>query len=177
MTKMRPEDGQGKPGQSADRETPTARERLVERTCAWCGEPVVYGGRGRPPRYCSAAHRRRGWELRTAQERAERPVDDGGRDRAPVREVVERTVVLQEAVQAPPAPRPAHRPAHRLSGQPYTLPEDAVEWVEALAALRREVTHPQIYPFREQVARACERAALALRAGVPEPTQPELGDS
>ncbi|MGX1916037.1 hypothetical protein ACWIID_45750 [Streptomyces phaeochromogenes] len=139
----------------------------MERTCAWCGEPVAYSGRGRPPRYCSAAHRRRGWELRTAQDRAERPVDDGGRNRAPVREVVQRTVVLQEAAQAPLAPRPAQR----LSGQPYTLPEDAVEWVEALAALRREVTHPRIYPFREQVARACERAALALRAGVPEPGQ------
>ncbi|WP_405562615.1 hypothetical protein OG418_00095 [Streptomyces phaeochromogenes] len=96
-------------------------------------------------------------------------MDGGGRDRAPVREVVQRTIVLQEAAQAPPAPRPALR----LSGQPYTLPEDAVEWVEALAALRRNVTHPQIYPFREQVARACERAALALRAGVPEPGQPE----
>lgn len=57
------------------------------------------------------------------------------------------------------------------------LPEDAVEWVEARAALRREVTHPRIYPFREQVARACDRVALALRAGLPEPTQPEPGDS
>lgn len=57
------------------------------------------------------------------------------------------------------------------------LPEDAVEWVEALAALRRAVTHPRIYPFREQVAQACDRAALALRAGVPEPTRPEPGDS
>ena len=127
----------------------------MERTCAWCGEPVAYSSGGRPPRYCSAVHRRRGWELRTAQDRAERPVDDGGRNQALVREVVQRTTVLQEAAQAPPAPRPAQR----LSGQPYTLPEDAVEWVEALAALRREVTHPQIYPFREQVARACERAA------------------
>ncbi|MEU8868767.1 hypothetical protein [Streptomyces umbrinus] len=125
MTKMRPEDGQGKPGRSSGRETLATGERLVERTCAWCGEPVAYSGRGRPPRYCSAAHRRRGWELRTAQERAERAVDDGGRNRAPVREVVQRTIVLQEAAQASPAPRPALR----LSGQLYTLPEDAVEWV------------------------------------------------
>ncbi|QQM38210.1 hypothetical protein [Streptomyces liliifuscus] len=65
-----------------------------------------------------------------------------------------------------------HRQSQALSGQPYTLPEDAVEWVEALAALRREVTHPWIYPFREQVTRACGRAALALRAGAPEPRQP-----
>ncbi|MEU9959780.1 hypothetical protein [Streptomyces sp. NPDC050982] len=86
-----------------------------------------------------------------------------------MREVVQRTVVLQEAAQAPPAPRPAQR----LSGQPYTLPEDAVEWVEALAALRRDVANSRIYPFREQVARACERAALALRAGAPEPGPPE----
>ncbi|MGA5504017.1 hypothetical protein [Streptomyces umbrinus] len=49
--------------------------------------------------------------------------------------------------------------------------------MEALAALRRAVPPPRIYRFREQVARACERAALALRAGVPEPTQPEPGDS
>jgi hypothetical protein len=170
---MRPEDGHGKPGRSADRETPTTRERLVERTCAWCGEPVAYSGRGRPPRYCTAAHRRRAWELRTAQDRAERPVSDGSRNRAPVREVVQHTVVLQEPALARPAPRPAQR----LSGQPYTLPEDAVEWVEALAALRRDVTHPRIYPLRDQVARACERAALALRAGAPEPRQPEPGAS
>jgi len=52
-----------------------------------------------------------------------------------------------------------------------------VEWVEALASLRREVTNPRIYPFREQVARACEQTALALRAGVPEPRPPESGGS
>ena len=99
-------------------------------------------------------------------------MSDGGQNHAPVREVVQRTVL-----QEPALARPAPRPAQRLSGQPYTLPEDAVEWVEALAALRREVTHPRIYPFREQVARACERTALALRAGAPEPGPPEPGAS
>lgn len=55
--------------------------------------------------------------------------------------------------------------ARRLSGEPYTLPEEAVEWVEALAALRREaLTNPRVAPFREQIARACERTAKALRA-------------
>ncbi|WP_326762752.1 hypothetical protein OHB35_52730 [Streptomyces phaeochromogenes] len=88
-----------------------------------------------------------------------------------------RGVVQRTVLQEPALARPAPRPAQRLSGQPYTLPEDAVEWVEALAALRRDVTNPRIYPFREQVARACERAALALRAGVPEPGQPESGAS
>ncbi|MEU8473201.1 hypothetical protein AB0F30_35945 [Streptomyces sp. NPDC029006] len=125
------------------------REQLLHRTCEWCGKPVEYIGKGRPPRYCSPVHRRRAWELRTARDRAERPVSEGGRNREPVREVIQRTVTL---------------PARRLSGQPYTLPEDAVEWVQALAALRREaVTNPRVAPFREQLASACERTARALR--------------
>lgn len=140
----------------------------MERTCEWCGEPVAYSGRGRPPRYCTPVHRRRAWELRTAQDRAERPASDGGKNREPVREIIERTEVRTVVLQASSdLPRPLPRPAQRLSGQPYTLPEDAVEWVEALGALRRDVSNPRIYPFREYVARACERAALALREGCP----------
>lgn len=102
--------------------------------------------------------------MRTAEGRAARPVSEGGQSREPVREVVQRTVrtlVLQESDQVRPAPQPAQR----LSGQPYTLPEDAVEWIEALAVLRREaLTNPWIRPFRDHVARACERTAAALRA-------------
>ena len=153
-------------------ETLSTYEQLVERTCAWCGEPVAYGGRGRPPRYCSAVHRRRAWEVRTAEGRAARPVGEGGQSREPVREVVQRTVrtvVLQESDQVRPAPQPAQR----LSGQPYTLPEDAVEWIEALAVLRREaLTNPRIHPFREHVARACERTAEALRTDPSTPADP-----
>ncbi|CAM5630052.1 hypothetical protein SCYAM73S_05935 [Streptomyces cyaneofuscatus] len=147
------------------------REQLVERTCAWCGEPVTYGGRGRPPRYCSPVHRRRAWELRSAQDRAERPVSEGGQSREPVREIVERTktvvrtVVLRAPGQVPLAPRAAQR----LNGEKYTLPEDAVEWIEALAALRREVNDPKINMFREHIALACERTARALRAADPGP--------
>ncbi|MEU9382062.1 hypothetical protein AB0D38_14160 [Streptomyces sp. NPDC048279] len=40
-----------------------------------------------------------------------------------------------------------------MSGQPYTLPEGAVEWVEALKALRDVAGAGQIYPFREQLAK------------------------
>jgi hypothetical protein len=91
-----------------------------------------------------------------------------------VREVVQRTVV--RTVRQEPSPvRSAPRPAQRLSGEPYTLPEDAVEWVEALAALRGDVTNPRIYPFREHVARACERTAQALRASSPDPGQSQPG--
>ena len=157
MTKIRKQD---------DRDQSFVREGLVERTCAWCGVPVAYGGRGRPPRYCSPVHRRRAWELRSAQDRAERPVGDGGLSREPVREVVQRTetvvrtVVLRDPDHIPRAPRAAQR----LNGQPYTLPEDAVEWIEALAALRKAATSPKIYPFRHHIALACERAAQALHA-------------
>lgn len=71
-----------------------------------------------------------------------------------------RTVVCQD-----PAPVASVRPARRLSGEPYALPEDAVEWIEALRALRQEVARPRVAPFREYLARACESTAQVLRAG------------
>ncbi|MEU6444809.1 hypothetical protein [Streptomyces sp. NPDC047046] len=79
---------------------------------------------------------------------------------------VVRTVTLRDSDQIPLAPRAAER----LNGQPYTLPEDAVEWVEALAALRRSAGDSKIYPFREHLARACEKAAQALRDQEPPPS-------
>ncbi|MGY4965117.1 hypothetical protein [Streptomyces sp. 900105245] len=85
-------------------------------------------------------HRHRAWEVRSAEARADRPVSESGRSREPVREVVERTETVVRTVTRPaPGAAPAGaRPALRLSGEPYTLPEDAIEWSEALAALRRE---------------------------------------
>jgi hypothetical protein len=41
-----------------------------------------------------------------------------------------------------------------------------------LAALRRDVNNPRIYPFREHVARACLRTAAALRAEASESENP-----
>ncbi|MFJ3899655.1 hypothetical protein [Streptomyces sp. NPDC090083] len=162
MTKRKPVDSDlDGTGQGGSGDVVVVREQLVERTCAWCGAPVAYTGKGRPPRYCKPAHRRRASELRTAQMRADRPVSEGGRSTEPVREVVERTIL--RTVPAPtPAPAPV-RPAQRLSGAPYTLPEDAVEWVQALAALRADLDNPKIAPFREYIARACEKTARALR--------------
>ncbi|MDH6589943.1 hypothetical protein M2161_009134 [Streptomyces sp. SAI-133] len=72
-------------------------------------------------------------------------MSDGGQSCEPVREIVERTqtvvrtVVLRDQDTVPLAPRAAQR----LNGEPYTLPADAVEWIEALAALRREVDKPE----------------------------------
>ncbi|MER6280645.1 hypothetical protein ABT202_30840 [Streptomyces sp900105245] len=170
MTKVNPGCPDGRTADTAvlgeTHETTTVREQLLERSCEWCGEPVAYGGRGRPPRYCSPVHRRRAWEVRSAEARADRPVSEGGRSREPVREVVERTETVVRTVTRPdPGSAPSRaQPARRLSGEPYTLPEDAIEWIEALAVLRREVTNPRVAPFREHIARACERTLQALRA-------------
>ncbi|GAA3141399.1 hypothetical protein GCM10017687_67630 [Streptomyces echinatus] len=91
-------------------ETARVREQLLEHTCEWCGEPVAQSGRGRPPRYCSPVHRRRAWELRTAESRADRPVSQGGRTREPVREVVQRT---ETVVRTLPYPDAAAAPERR----------------------------------------------------------------
>ncbi|MGY4983771.1 hypothetical protein ACWCYL_42775 [Streptomyces sp. 900105755] len=77
--------------------------------------------------------------------------------------MVERTTTRTQTVTVPAPPRPAVR----MSGQPYTLPEGAVEWAEALKALRSVVGAGQIYPFREQLAKICERTAQELREAVP----------
>jgi hypothetical protein len=82
------------------------RERLVSRTCGWCGAPVVYRGTGRPPRYCSKSCRNRASEVRTAERRLERDIVAGRipGDGTPVREVVERVVRVPEQHRPPPAP-------------------------------------------------------------------------
>ncbi|GGZ40028.1 hypothetical protein [Streptomyces bluensis] len=156
-------------------ETSVVRERLVERTCEWCGAPAKYSGRGRPPRYCRPAHHRRAGEVRTAQERADRPVTEGGQDQRPVREVVERTETVVRTVvrQGPVQIWRVPGPSKRMSGQPYTLPEAALERMQALAHLRRAMNDSKIVAFREQIARACERTARALRDGGPDAPPPD----
>ncbi|MEU1466366.1 hypothetical protein ABZ467_38385 [Streptomyces sp. NPDC005727] len=111
-------------------------------------------------------HRRRAWDVRSAEARADRPVIEGGRSREPVRGVVERTETVVRTVTRPdPGSAPAGVELARcLSGEPYTLSSDAIEWIEALAALRREVANPRVFPFREHIARASERTLQALRA-------------
>ncbi|MEV5795939.1 hypothetical protein [Streptomyces sp. NPDC052192] len=89
-------------------------------------------------------------------------------------ETVVRTRVLPESGRMPLA----SRPAQRLSGQPYMLPEDAIEWIEALAALRREaVTNPTVAPFREHIANACEKTLEVLRSDAPGPGEASPGDT
>ncbi|MCF3960459.1 hypothetical protein [Streptomyces fuscigenes] len=146
----------------------SVREQLVARTCAWCGKPVPYKGTGRPPKYCTAAHRTRAYELRTAQARAGRPPGEGGQVQEPVVRVVERTETIVRTVVRREPGEVREVPAARLSGEPYTLPEDAVEWAQALAHLRRTAEAGGLPDVaREPLARACEAAARALRSPRP----------
>ena len=83
------------PAQSEARWNEAVRDKLLSRTCAWCGVEMAARkkGRGRQRKYCSEAHRQRAYEVRTARRRLERD-QEAGRARAddePVREVVKRT--------------------------------------------------------------------------------------
>ena len=82
-------------GDGLGRETGRTVRVLVSRTCEWCGREMAYAGRGRPPRYCSQAHRQRAYELRTALARrdADRAAGRARGAEEPVREVVRETVV------------------------------------------------------------------------------------
>jgi len=134
----------------AVRETVVVGERLKTTTCAWCGERIVYAGVGRPPKYCRDSHRKRASELRTAQKRAARPVDQGGQTSEPVREVVERTeTVMRTTVRRGPAK--------------LRLPEDIYEWQHALAQLQNAVRAGRLAGFHEVLVRDLEATAAVVR--------------
>ncbi|MEU6807748.1 hypothetical protein ABZ920_01730 [Streptomyces sp. NPDC046831] len=60
---------------------------------------------------------------------------------------------------------------HTQAFSSYQLPSRARG--EAFAVLRCEATaNPQAAPFREQIGRACERTARALRDDAPETEEP-----
>ncbi|WP_370424416.1 hypothetical protein AB8O64_37120 (plasmid) [Streptomyces sp. QH1-20] len=142
----------------------TVHDRLVRRTCEWCGDPIDYSGVGRPPRYCKDSHRKRASELRTAQARADRPVDAGGRTTEPVREVIERTETVTRTVVRRGPGEVRRVPAERASGAPYTLPENAHEWFEALQYLAGDVQSGRFTTDqRALLLGACEAVADELR--------------
>lgn len=133
--------------------TPEPVERLVSRSCGWCGAEIPYSGKGRPRAYCSKAHRNRAWELRTAATRA----GDGTKAAGPVREVIERTTTVEKRVVVPGPP---------------AVPVSAAEWTAALdqlaaqllrdgGKLRREHWH------HRKLYRALIAAATALGDAYP----------
>lgn len=110
----------------------TVDDKLLARTCDWCGADIELNSRGRHRRYCGRSCRQRAYEVRTAQRRQ---VDDRAAGTArgedePVREVVERTVTRMHPLVAgrpraetweEPAPEPSEsgetlrpRELHRL---------------------------------------------------------------
>ena len=135
----------------AVRETVSVSERLKTTTCAWCGERIVYAGVGRPPKYCRDSHRKRASEVRTAQRRAARPVDQGGQTTEPIREVVERTeTVTRTTVRRGPAkPR---------------LPQDIYEWQHALTQLQNQVRNGHgLAGFYDLLVRDLEETVRVVR--------------
>ncbi|MEV7595492.1 hypothetical protein AB0O42_35035 [Streptomyces sp. NPDC089922] len=150
----------------AERVKTTVHDRLVRRTCGWCGDPVDYSGVGRPPRYCKDSHRKRASELRTAQARAERPVASGGRTTDPVQEVIERTETVTRTVVRRGPGEVRRIPAVRSSGAPYSLPENAREWFEALQYLAGDAQSGRFTADqRALLVGACESVADELRRG------------
>ncbi|MCL7382216.1 hypothetical protein [Streptomyces sp. 35G-GA-8] len=141
-------------------ETAVVQTRLLKRTCGYCGKPVTYAGTGRPPKYCSDGHRKLASAERLALARAGRSGDDD-QSSEPVREVVERTVTVTQTVVRQGPVRQV--PATRLSGEPYTLPADPIEWAQALAYLRGEATR-FLPAHRASLAQACELTARVLRS-------------
>lgn len=134
----------------AVRETVSVSERLKTTTCAWCGDLIVYAGVGRPPKYCRDSHRKRASEVRTAQRRAARPVDQGGQTTDPVREVVERTETVT-------------RTTVRRGPTKLRLPEDIYEWQHALVQLQNAVRAGRLAGFHEVLVRDLEATAAVVR--------------
>jgi hypothetical protein len=118
------------------------RERVVSRECAACGQPVVYAGRGRPGRYCSAACRQHGWALRKAEQQLTTGADPRPRV---VREVVERTT---ERVVVRRAPVTSYAVPVRASAAP-AAPVRPRDWVRLLGELEGQLGDPA-HPLARQ---------------------------
>ncbi|MDR8415067.1 hypothetical protein MTP10_40850 [Nonomuraea sp. 3-1Str] len=126
------------------------QQRLQSRTCGWCGSLIPYSGRGRPPTYCSKAHRNRAWEVRTAEARLQRDIATAAATAEPVREVITETVThTQTRVQT------------RLDRRP---PATARGWVEHLNELTRQLDDDQLGREHWNHARLYRALADAVNA-------------
>lgn len=106
------------------RSKPVVVERLMSRTCGWCGVALPYSGKGRPPAYCCKAHRNRAWEVRSATARQADALGAGTASAGPVREVVERTTVVEKPV---------------VVAGPPTGPVSAADWCALLDQLAAQL--------------------------------------
>ncbi len=99
-------------------------EKIMKKPrCTHCKKAFAPPKRGRPPRYCSASHRQRAYELRRAQAEVSIPLLALGRDIDSVRTKagIERAVidVLRKIGLLPPAPKGPPP----LRGVPGIVPE------------------------------------------------------
>jgi hypothetical protein len=134
---------------AGDRRWSHTAERLETIECATCGARVAYAGTGRPPRYCSASCRRRGWDLH----RAEQTLQAGD-----PRPTVVRETVARERVEV-----------RRVPGRP---PEGGQAWADHLPTLTRQLHDPDSPTTTEtgehqRLARALLDALDALDAAHP----------
>ncbi|MET8047176.1 GNAT family N-acetyltransferase [Streptosporangium sp. NPDC005286] len=112
------------------------RERLLGRSCGWCGRRVPYSGRGRPASYCSKSCCNRAWEVRSAEARLQRDIAVGVVRTEPVREVVRETVVETRFV-----------PVRREPGEPgatSAVPATAQQWLAQLAELAAQLREGEL---------------------------------
>jgi hypothetical protein len=150
-------DPEGRPYVGTARVTETTRRRLVSRTCRWCGKPVPYSGRGRPPAYCSKSHKNRQWEVDSARRRQERDREAGAArpEDEPVREVIRETVTRTATRSARievPRPYPVERPAR---------PDTAREVADYLDQVAAAVRSGKIMHFEHRRIMRSMRAVLA----------------
>lgn len=117
--------GHGEP--VAEYESVHVTERLVTRTCGWCGAELTYSGRGRPPKFCTDSHRKRWHERENAKaELGDAPAPE------PVREVIERTeTVVRTVVRKGPTV------LHQVPQRPeLRFPESVDDWLTMLSLLQ-----------------------------------------
>jgi endogenous inhibitor of DNA gyrase (YacG/DUF329 family) len=124
---------------------PTGDERLVRRTCGWCGTWIEYRGTGRRPKFCSKSCRQRDYEVHAAERRLGRDLTAGRATAGPVREVVSRP--------APPVPTTR-----------------GSDWTRLLAELTEQLRDGQLgrqHWDHAKVARGLYAALAALDAATP----------
>lgn len=154
------------PAQSEARWNEAVRDKLLSRTCAWCGVEMAARkkGRGRQRKYCSEAHRQRAYEVRTARRRLEND-QNAGRARSedePVREVVRRTRTRTKVLASAPLHRRGIYPGDVYP--PPAMEEGAVDPGQVQELLTRAAAQIAQGQMRSEDVERLEASSGALQA-------------
>lgn len=90
---------------------------------------MPYSGKGRPASFCCKAHRNRAWEVRTAVASQAAAQAVGVAAAGPVREVIERTTVVEKPVVIP---------------TPSSAPVSARDWIAMLDQLAAQLRDDKV---------------------------------